>query len=178
VLHDRELTYTFCAPVKLLGGARSTYVAVNRALVAGLRRIGVPAALARDAQRGRFGTVQPCFAEPAAGEVVVGGLKLVGSAQRCERHTILQHGSILLEGTQAEIAHMVSVPFDLSERATSVFAVLGKATDLGELTAAIAAGFEEACGICLAPARLSPSLEARVVELEQLYASPDWTWRR
>jgi lipoate-protein ligase A len=178
VLHDRELTYAFCAPAKLLGGPRSTYLAVNRALVAGLRRLGVPAELSGGAERSRFGTVQPCFAEPAAGEVVVHRRKLVGSAQRCEQHTILQHGSILLDGTQAEIGRIAAVPFDMSGRATSIIAVLGSLPDFAEIASALVAGFQDECGICLAPAQLSAGVAARVTELEQLYASTDWTWRR
>jgi len=178
VLHDRELTYSFVAPASLLGGPRSTYLAVNRALVAGLRRIGVPAEVSGGAERSSFGSVGPCFAEPAAGEVVVAGRKLVGSAQRCEQHTILQHGSILLDGTQAEIGSIAAVPFDMSGRATSISAVLGALPDFDEMASAIAEGFRDACGICLAPGELSAGVVARVAELEQLYASSDWTWRR
>src|SRR5512142_3215722 len=43
VLHDRELTYGVAVRVGELGSPRETYAAVNRALVAGLRRLGVPA---------------------------------------------------------------------------------------------------------------------------------------
>ena len=37
-----------------------------------------------------------CFLHPAAGDVLVGGYKVVGSAQRRRRGALLQHGSILL----------------------------------------------------------------------------------
>src|SRR5512140_1206547 len=43
VLHDRELTYCVTVPVGELGSPRQTYAAINRALVGGLRRIGVAA---------------------------------------------------------------------------------------------------------------------------------------
>ena len=178
VLHDRELTYAFCAPAPLLDGPRNTYVTVNRALVSAFRQLGVPAELSAGRQRSRFGTVQSCFAEPAAGEVVANGLKLVGSAQRCERHTILQHGSILLEHTQTDVARISSAPFDMSGRATNVHALLGEVPPLGALIEAIVAGFKQVCGICLAPAQLAARTEARARELERLYASAEWTWRR
>ncbi|HEV2149493.1 MAG TPA: hypothetical protein VGR37_18985, partial [Longimicrobiaceae bacterium] len=39
VLHDRELTYSVAVADGALGGPRECYAAVNRALVAGLRRL-------------------------------------------------------------------------------------------------------------------------------------------
>ncbi|MGH7443696.1 MAG: lipoate--protein ligase family protein, partial [Longimicrobiales bacterium] len=105
VLHDAELTYAVVAPAAMLGGPRAAYHAINRALAMGLQDLGIPAELAGGARRtsvtAAFRGAQPCFALPAGGEVVVNGRKLVGSAQRVERRTILQHGSILLDGSQA-----------------------------------------------------------------------------
>lgn len=178
VLHDRELTYAFIAPASLLGGPRATYVAVNRALVAALQRLGVPAELSAGAKRSAFGTSHPCFAEPAAGEVVANGRKLIGSAQRCEQRTILQHGSILLDGSQDPVAQIARVPFQLNGRATTLRDLIGTTPDLAELTAAIAAAFEQVCGICLAPSDVSRSVAARTTELVKQYDSAEWTWRR
>jgi lipoyl(octanoyl) transferase len=167
VLHDHELTYAFVAPAALLGGPRATYMTVNRALVAGLARLGVPAQLANGNRRSRFGTVQPCFAEPACGEVVVDNAKLVGSAQRTEKNTLLQHGSILIDGEQ----------FGVSALAT-LKSVLGHTPELAHVMAAIAAGFEEVCGIPLAPSHMLRSTSERAEELSAFYQSTEWTWRR
>jgi lipoyl(octanoyl) transferase len=106
VLHDRELTYTVAAPAEPLGGPRAAYCLINEALVDALRRLGVPAAVAvaRHAPNPILDTAAPCFQAPAPGEVEVAGRKLVGSAQRCERRVLLQHGSILLDGSQADVA--------------------------------------------------------------------------
>jgi len=41
-----------------------------------------------------------CFASSVGGEILVNGLKLVGSAQVRRGDAFLQHGSILLDGTQ------------------------------------------------------------------------------
>ncbi len=41
-----------------------------------------------------------CFAPPVGGEILVSGRKLVGSAQVRRGEAFLQHGSILLDGTQ------------------------------------------------------------------------------
>lgn len=178
VLHDCEITYSFTAPGAALGGPRGTYLAINRALVAGLRRLGVSAELSGGGRRSPFGTLHPCFAEPAAGEVVAGGRKLVGSAQRCEQRMLLQHGSILLDGTQSDVARIAAVPFGAADRATSVRALLGSLPDTPSIVREIGHGFENVFGICLAPARLPGSVESRAAELERLYLSVEWTWRR
>jgi lipoate-protein ligase A len=178
VLHDGELTYAVIAPVDLLGGPRASYRAINAALVAGLQRLGVPAQLSAGGKRVAFGSLHPCFAEPAAGEVVADGQKLVGSAQRCEHRTLLQHGSILLDGSQEVVGRIATVPFDLAGRATTLKALLGGAPALDALTAAIVAGFEEVTGYrCRAGAVCTQTAE-RASELEALYRSPAWTWRR
>jgi lipoate-protein ligase A len=104
VLHDRELTYSVAVPDGVLGTPREAYAAVNRALVAGLRLLGVPARLQpTTGRRAPVPSLAPCFQEPVEGEVVAAGRKLVGSAQRRDRGVILQHGSLLLENDQREV---------------------------------------------------------------------------
>ncbi|HEY0304656.1 MAG TPA: lipoate--protein ligase family protein [Longimicrobiales bacterium] len=178
VLHDQEITYAVIAPADLFGGPRAAYHTINAALVAGLRKLGVPAELSPGSKRNSFGSVHPCFAEPAAGEVVAGGQKLVGSAQRCEKRVLLQHGSILLGGSQGVVARLASVPFDLQGRATTITELLGSAPPLTLLRDSIAAGFEEATRHQVSPAGLSGHTRKRASELEALYRSADWTWRR
>jgi lipoyl(octanoyl) transferase len=178
VLHHHEITYAFIAPIALLGGPRASYCAINKALVVGLQRLGIPAELSGGGRRGAFGTVHPCFAEPAAGEVVVAGKKLVGSAQRCEQKTLLQHGSILLDDEQELVNRIGGTPFDLGSSVTSIRSIVGTILDSGKIAAEIVAGFEEVCGTRLAPSGASLSPAGRVAELERLYRSSEWTWRR
>ena len=178
VLHADEITYAFVAPVEFLGGPRESYQAINRALVLGLQRLGVPAELSGGVRRSAFGSVHPCFAEPAAGEVVALGRKLVGSAQRCEQRTLLQHGSILLSGSQDDVARIALVPFALQGSAITLQEVLGEVPAGSAIAEAIAGAFEEVCGICLAPATPSRTLSQRAAELAAQYRSPEWTWRR
>ena len=178
VLHDHELTYAVIAPVDRFGGPRASYHTINAALVAALRKIGVPAELSAGGKRSAFGSVHPCFAEPAAGEVVAAGRKLVGSAQRCENRVLLQHGSILLGGSQDAVASLAMVSYDVQDRATTVTALLGCAPRLNSLRDAIAAGFEEATCLAARHAELSGDTTKRASELEALYRSAEWTWRR
>jgi len=99
ILHDRELTYSLVVALDhpLAADAETLYRRCHAALVAVLARHHVSAMLAeqRDA---RPPTEQPflCFERRAPGDVVVGPSKVAGSAQRRQRQSILQHGSILL----------------------------------------------------------------------------------
>jgi lipoyl(octanoyl) transferase len=114
VLHDDELTYTVVLPVDAFGGLRRSYRIVNEALVAGLARLDVPAALASPGGQALPPDAGPCFREPAAGEVVarpagtVNGAapaphKLAGSAQLRIGRTLLQHGALPLAGGQERL---------------------------------------------------------------------------
>jgi lipoate-protein ligase A len=165
VLHHREITYALAIPAARLGGPRATYLTVNRALVTALRQLGVTAGTAPATPRAQFGTVSPCFAEAAEGEVVVDGKKLVGSAQRYERRTLLQHGSILLNNDQPS-------------GAVGLADLLSELPSLTEIAGVFCAAFERVCGTCLAPAVLSRREAERATELTAFYASDTWTWRK
>jgi lipoate-protein ligase A len=250
VLHDRELTYSVAVPVGVLGSPRETYVAINHALVAGLRRLGVVAEVAGGGERrsradeavhqamsgGHIHTVtgvaagasypagranadsadlnhsadpdngpsarttwdNPCFQASAPGEVVVGGLKLIGSAQCREGRTLLQHGSLLLAGDQEVVAECLAgelgpggegqaqgergrAPGTLTAPAsgfTTLAALLNPLPSWPELVAALSAGFAETLGITLQPSDLTPTERARIVPLAAHFESPAWTWRR
>jgi lipoyl(octanoyl) transferase len=155
VLHDRELTYCVLVPAERLGGARAAYRMINRSLVDGLRRLGVPAVLAGSAtpRDPRRDSAQPCFHAPAEGEVVAGGRKLVGSAQRAERRTLLQHGSILLDGSQQDVLRLLCAP-PAEARGTAVAAA---PDELPLPAAGSAAGPAAATLVAAAPASITLS---------------------
>jgi lipoyl(octanoyl) transferase len=184
VLHDHELTYCVLAPAGLLGGPRATYQRINAALVDALRRLGAPAGLAPPGGRAdpRGDAAQPCFQQPAEGEVVAHGRKLIGSAQRCEDQTVLQHGSILLGGSQTRILDFLAAggPVTLRHEAHAVTLaeMLPQQPAWPNVLAAIVAGFDTVCGTRLAPGSLSREEELRLPGLEACYDDASWTWRR
>jgi len=96
VLHDRELTYAVVAPASGPGSLRALYTEINQALVKGLAVFGVPARMVAAGRPVPSPDAGACFADPAPGEVMLEGRKLVGSAQVRMGSTLLQHGSILL----------------------------------------------------------------------------------
>jgi lipoyl(octanoyl) transferase len=183
VLHDRELTYCLLAPLEPFGGPRAAYAAINRALIEGLRAFGIAAEQATDVRtRGRLHPpTEPCFQEPAAGEVVVHGRKLVGSAQRCERGALLQHGSILLSGSQARVRDLLVRPVaetSSADRSITLQDLIGRQPSVADLVAAMCRGFERMFGTRLAPGQLDQRESARAQQLAGRYEAGHWTWRR
>lgn len=234
VLHDDELTYAVIAPVAGIGKPRAAYRAINEALLEGLSGLGLAAGLAGQSRAtdpgGRSDPGEPrlgagpassasgatrdpdwdaaCFRRPERGEVVVGGAKLVGSAQRMEGRTILQHGSILLGGSQAAAEDLLisgssstSTPSAGGAHGRSQAAGVGSAPDVGsvvtatggwttleremgwrpsapELADAVASGFAAVLGVALEPAVLSTAEREAADRVRSDFTSDAWTWRR
>jgi lipoyl(octanoyl) transferase len=173
VLHARELTYAAILPDRLLGSARQAYARIHGALTAGLRRLGVPAELRAAAGRAPRPSAAPCFADPVAGEIVVRGAKLLGSAQLRRGQVLLQHGSLLLDDDQVRFAELGST----APPTATLHALLGRPVAWEELTAALCAGWEGELG---APCRAETltGVEAAAAEgLLARYRDPCWTWR-
>lgn len=114
VLHWEELTYCVvcAADDPALGGAvEAANKRIGECLVAGLRRVGIPAELERAGMPGQkprgAAATAPCFSSAARWEVTCGGRKLVGSAQRRFSGIILQHGSLLTGPAHRNILELV-----------------------------------------------------------------------
>ena len=110
VLHDDELTYAVASndPAQFDGGSvYGTYRRISEALMAGYRRLGVDAVLAPDTKRptgSPDGLDDPCFVSPSRYELMCGGRKIAGSAQRRLRRSFLQHGSMPITCDRALLA--------------------------------------------------------------------------
>lgn len=169
VLHAGELTYSVVgrAGVPPLGRSiAESYEAIAKGLLAALAEIGVAAELApvAAAPRTRGEVAPPCFVSAGRFEVVVAGKKLIGSAQRRVGTAVLQHGSLLMDGTHAEIAEVMRVKREseretirrtLSRKATDLSTLMAAPADFETLAAAVRTGFERAWGITLADGTLT-----------------------
>ena len=97
ILHDQELTYSIVgtSPGPLFGDTlHSSYQLINQALLRFLESLGLQADISEgESREDARGLV--CFKSAGRHEIRVGGLKLIGSAQRRTGGVFLQHGSIL-----------------------------------------------------------------------------------
>lgn len=184
ILHDAELTYSVVVREELLGvgpGILPAYRHLSQGLLLGLRRLGVEASLvgrAREAAR-RAGAADPaCFAAAAACDLVVGQVKLVGSAQARKWGAILQHGSLLLRPDRTRLDAVLQRPPGAGGEAWTSLSELGVTCSWEELTAALAAGFAEALNVSFEPAPCSPAEQAHTEALAtQKYATRAWRER-
>ena len=176
LMHDREVTYSVTAPAPEDERLQQSYRAINQILVAALSRLGVSVMTAPAGTPRRPGGAA-CFAEPAAGELMVGNRKLVGSAQLRERGALLQHGSILLDDDQPRIAELAVQPLTPALPAATLRSALGRAATHGEVSDALRA----ALAVAVAggePEGLDAEEAARfALPHRARFSSAEWTWR-
>jgi len=142
VWHEHEVTYAVAAPVAAFGSLRNAYHTIHERIAAALRSLGADATLAphQPPSSGRVDQPASCFTTPVGGEVLVAGRKLVGSAQVRKRGAFLQHGSILLDGSQ-EIVRVVSRQASAVSGETTLSGVLRRHVSFHEVADAIVAAW-------------------------------------
>lgn len=178
LLHHREVTYSVTAPDAFDTSLRGAYARINALLLRALAALGVNARLAAVRSRTPSPGLAPCFDEPAAGEIVVNGRKLVGSAQwRCDG-ALLQHGSILLHDDQALIGRLLRARRDKpTPAAATLAAALGRAPDFATVADALVNALRTMEPGAGALAN-DPDLRRDVEVLTREFSSEEWTWRR
>ncbi len=183
VLHDREITYSVCSTDSSIFSSTlaDSYRLISKALVRGLERMGLDAALAGPPPQSYRRGVMPCFSFPARDEIEIGGRKVVGSAQKRTGARFLQHGSIPLDADpdrDRRIA-LVSRADPNNVRVISLSEALGRPVTfdwaVGHLIDAIAEYFQVRFSHRFLTA---VDLEnVRRIERER-YANPRWTLAR
>lgn len=193
VLHWREVTYSVTAPLDMLAPAatsvRLAFARINRLLVTALGTLGVDAWEAVPTRRTPRPDGAPCFETPTGGELVVmqegTARKLVGSAQWQEDGALLQHGSILVDDDQRELAALGAAgraagAGDVTPMPApaTLRAALGRAPSLEEVADALhqaVRALEDPCAtVLLVDATLRDAARARLARYEDVA----WTWRR
>ncbi len=112
VLHARELTYSLIIP----GGQlrhHEIYRIFHWILAEALRRLGYNVELNTGEEAGNYLQDSKksfaCFNRSAFAEIKYRQKKVVGSAQKLFPSSLLQHGSILLSGSQTEVLKYLSI---------------------------------------------------------------------
>lgn len=192
VYHHQEVTYSLVAPKGYWGEQTSVveiYRHIGQALVTSLGRLGVGARLSRataqDVRRRRLPGRTPCFASAGRYEVMVGGRKVVGSAQRWLGDVVLQHGSVLLGEGHERIAELLPqeragegqwAAQRLAEKTATLAALRPGLLSFDEVARALGEGFGETLGCALQPAEPSAGEMATASCLvRQRYGCVEWT---
>ncbi len=178
LLHHHEVTYSVTAPDAFDPSLRGAYARINALLLDALAALGVNARLAAVHTRTPSPGLSPCFDEPSAGEIVVNGRKLVGSAQWRHEGALLQHGSILLRDDQALIGRLLREPRSAPPPAAATLAdALGRPPEFAAVADALVAALraEHPGAYALAD---DPDLACDVERMTRDFRSEEWTWRR
>jgi lipoate-protein ligase A len=163
ILHTDELTYSVATTPddpRAAGAILDAYRSLSAGLLAGLRRLGVPAQMNPVVPGGTHNASAACFEVPSAYEITAGETKLIGSAQTRPAGRVLQHGSLPLHGDIARVvdylafetaAERETLRMHLRERAATLGTVLDRPVTFAEAAEALRWGFAEALNLELAP---------------------------
>lgn len=193
ILHTDELTYSVAgteADPRLGGGVMESYLRLSSALVRGLHALGLQAVeKAPGNVRAGPNVSAACFEVPSAYEIVVGGRKLLGSAQSRRAGYVLQHGSLPLTGDITRLVDVLALEDDararlhdeLAQRACTLAQALGVADDdplldFGHVARTLAAAFAGELALTFKPSALAPAELRRSAELIRTqFADDAWT---
>ncbi len=152
VFHDQELTYSLVsnhAKYFPLESVKDTYRAIATALRAGLQNLGIFAQLANAIRESpplapsNLGK-NPCFMTPSRHELLWGGYKLAGSAQRRLRRSFLQQGCFPLQVDYPRMAVALGVQEKvLRKTLLSVSRASGQQVAFETLCTSLKEGFEK-----------------------------------
>ena len=189
ILHTDELTYSVTllqTDPRTEGGVVEGYRRLSEGLLAGLHRLGVPAAQAVGEHKPGQDPTAVCFEVPADYEIAVAGRKLVGSAQWRARGGVLQHGTLPLYGDLTRIVDYLTLSDAGREaqrrrlrlQALTLEEALACILPFEKAVDALVAGFAQALNLVLVSAELAPRERALSADLkDRIYAAPEWTAR-
>jgi lipoyl(octanoyl) transferase len=168
LVHHHELTYAIAIPPGSRWQSGEPWMPrMHRIITAALAELGASENI--EAVRDKpikHGDVL-CFQQYTAGDLLSGGKKVVGSAQRKYRQALMQHGSILL----AQSEHAPSLP--------GLYEMSGVTLSVAQLQPALLRCFVEDTGWVLEKGDWT---EAERASIEQLvverYAATEWNEKR
>jgi len=167
--HVHELTFSFVAPLAqrlYQGPLAGSYERVHAAVAAALAEFGIAASLRREQTLASdIAATGMCFHKSSELDLVWGGKKGVGSAQRRTRGRVLHHGSIKLESSVFE-GEIATVRESARRVAASEFAIV------------LRAAFERVLEIRLVSGIPEAHERSRARRLGLRYLDPDFVRRR
>lgn len=180
IWHADELTYSLgCRQDDLpVTGVKASFELLSGFLLNTWNALGWGARFAKDVNPDApLGTVTAaCFAGQEEYDVLIRGKKLGGNAQRRDRHTIFQHGSIPRRLDWPMLDRLFHPEDRPSREAVTDLAECGWAGSSAELIPLLVQAFRTGLGVATETSGLSDSETERVrVLARERFGNPDWT---
>ena len=173
LVHHHELTYSLIIPQDLgsIGPRLDLYQQVHHCIRQALKNVGVLVKPFSQTQGGQCGQRNCdqflCFQRRTADDLILNGYKVVGSAQRKSRASLLQHGSLLLDSSQ--------YAFELP----GVNDLVTHSVDFEQIMVAIAGNLADLFSVKLREADFLDQEIVRAAEIaDQRYGNERWLHRR
>ena len=163
IFHDIELTYSFCgheAWRREFARPLQSYLLICEGLRKVIGKLGVPLEVRGFSEGETSYTRQACFVLSSRHDLVWHERKIVGSAQKRDRRSFLQHGSILLDIRRDAWDGIFREPVDY-EKITCLRECLQRKVTVEELIPALRVGFEEIFGVSFEPGAISDAEQER-----------------
>jgi len=170
VFHAEELTYSVILPhtsPMFHKDILTVYNIISEGLVEGLKMIGVNTELVKKTAPDALAinNTIPCFSSSAKYEIAYQGKKLVGSAQRRNQNSILQHGSILVGDEHLKLGAYISKNRDmdidqftkyLDQKTISISQIVPSKINYNQIIWGIKNGFQKKLNIQFFEGQLTP----------------------
>jgi len=195
VLHENEITYSLCASVKeypeLGENINETYRKISFALLESLKTLRVFGEWVKP-KRERIPITEnsdlskPCFMSNSRYEITVEGKKIIGSAQRREKNSFIQHGSIPLGKGKVSLPDLLSeennrerMKEDLEGKSTNLENFLKRKVGYEEVISALRKGFCDFFEIEMVEKDpTQEEIETAQVLREKKYLTTEWNFRK
>lgn len=196
VLHDQELTYSVIVSEShpmMPSSINESYRILSMGLLEGFRELGFRAemvSLADEEEKKKYESMgsAACFDSPSWYELVVEGRKVVGSAQVRQLHTILQHGSILLDLDVEKLFSVLTFSSErirermmqtFKERAVSIRDFSGQTVSYERAVEAFTLGFARGLDVRLEAGALSEYEQELAEQLvREKYGTDSWNFKK
>ncbi|MBU2101830.1 MAG: lipoate--protein ligase family protein [Candidatus Omnitrophota bacterium] len=184
ILHDQEITYSVCClrqDLNLSIRVKDSYRELCVFLIDFYRRLGLRARFARDVGElkgfGHYGNF--CFSSCEHFDLVIGGRKIGGNAQRRRHDLIFQHGSIPQTLDFSRIRACINDEHINPHVCGALDILLGRPTDFSRLQEMLAESFRETFSLDCQPSALtSHEADTRDYLVTAKYSSPAWNYHR
>ncbi|WP_129408941.1 lipoate--protein ligase family protein [Marinitoga lauensis] len=152
VLHHKEITYLFSAPVThpiLPKSVIGSYKIIAEALIKSLEHLNIQCDVEKN--KNKHLNTPACYDAPSIYEITIDKKKFIGSAQYRNDHYILQHGSIPIEFPLKNYVNSFNLTKDkkeklfnhLKDRVIDIKSVLNRTISFEELAEALKIGFNK-----------------------------------